>query len=54
VHNAWNWHSPLFAHWVGGFAWGYNGLVDVRDDLTADWAIGILRVNQVKEVRGDR
>jgi len=54
VYNAWNWHSPLFAHWVGGFAKGYDGLVNMWDDLTADRAIGILRVNQVEEVRGDR
>ena len=26
----------------------------LRDDLTADWAIRILRVDQVKEVRRDR
>ena len=47
-------HGAFFADRILGLADGDIGLLDARDDLTADRAIRILRIDEIEEVRRDR
>ena len=54
VDDAGDGHGAFFADRILGFAGGDIGLLDPRDDLTADRAVRVLRVDQVEEMRRDR
>src|SRR5690606_38154163 len=47
-------HRPLFSHRVQHLFGCNTHLLLSRDQLLADRAIGVLSINQVKEIRSDR
>ena len=54
MHEAWHRHVRIFSTGVGQFLGGVPTFLDARDHLTADRAVGIVAVDEVEKVRGDR
>ena len=48
-----NWHMTVLAARVRHFAGGDDRFAGQRDDLAADRAVGVVRLNEIEIVRGD-
>src|SRR5215831_6755567 len=53
MHESRDRHVRIFAAGIGHLERGSDRFFDSRDNLAADWAIGIVWIDEVEEMRGD-